>query len=51
MFTTEHLSGQGLYSFADFQQPNADGVEHQAVGQVTPLQVRANGDNGCLNVG
>jgi hypothetical protein len=31
----EHLGGQGLHGFADFQQPDADSVEYQAVGQIT----------------
>ena len=28
----ERLGGQGLYRFADFQQPYTDSVEYQAVG-------------------
>jgi len=28
----EHVSGQGFYGLADFQQPDADGVEYQAIG-------------------
>jgi hypothetical protein len=39
----EHLGRQGLHGFADFQQPDPDGVEYQAVGQVTSVQVRADG--------
>ena len=36
---TEPLGGQSLHGFTDFQQPDPDGVEYQAVGQVTSLQV------------
>jgi hypothetical protein len=28
----EHLSGQGLHRFTDFQQSDMDGVEYQAIG-------------------
>ena len=47
----EHLGGQCLHGFADFQQPDPDRVEYQAVGQVTSLQVGADGIDGGLNVG
>ncbi len=30
----KHLGGQGLHGFADFQQPDADSVEYQAIGQI-----------------
>ncbi len=47
----QHLGGQGLYGFADFQQPDADSVEYQAVGQITSMQVGAGGIDGSLDVG
>lgn len=31
----EQLGGQRLYGFADFQQPDADSVQDQTVGQIT----------------
>jgi hypothetical protein len=30
----EHLGRQGLNSFADLQQPDADSIEYQTVGQI-----------------
>ena len=30
----EHLGAQGLHRFANFQQPDGDSVEYQAVGQI-----------------
>ena len=47
----EHLGGQGLHCFPDFKQSDPDGVEYQTVGQVTSLQVRADGVDRRLNVG
>jgi hypothetical protein len=35
----EHFGGQGLDGLADFQQPDPDRVEDQAVGQIPSLQV------------
>jgi hypothetical protein len=29
---TKSLGGQGLHGFTDFQQPDPDGIEYQAVG-------------------
>jgi len=40
---TEQLGGQRLHGFTDFQQPDPDGVEYQAVGQVTSLQMGPDG--------
>jgi hypothetical protein len=34
---------QLLYGFTDFQQSDPDGIEYQAVGQVTSLQMGADG--------
>jgi len=48
---TEPLDGQGLHGSTDFQQSDPDGIEYQAVRQVTSLQMGADGIDGCLNVG
>jgi hypothetical protein len=45
------VGGQGLDGFADFQQPDADSVEYQAVGHIASLQVGADGIDGGLDVG
>jgi hypothetical protein len=47
----EQFGGQGLHSLADFQQPDPDRVEDQAVGQVTALQVGADRVDRGLDIG
>lgn len=47
----KHLGGQGLHCFADFQQPDADSVEYQAIGQIASLQMGADGIDRGLDIG
>jgi len=46
----EQLGGQGSDGLADFQQADPDGVEYQAVGQVTAPEVGADGVDRGLDV-
>src|SRR5215469_6752774 len=48
---SNQVVGQCLDGLADLQQPDPDGIEYQAVGQVTALQVRADRINRGLDVG
>jgi hypothetical protein len=47
----EHLGGQSLHGFSDFQQPDPNGVENQVIGHVTALHVGADGVDRRLAIG